>query len=37
LQFFKKEGEEREGRKALVPTFARVLETDPSKIALVTY
>jgi hypothetical protein len=36
------EGEEkrekrREGPKALVPSFTRVLETGPSKIALVIY
>jgi hypothetical protein len=40
LVFFKEQGERggrREGPKALVPPFTRVLETDPSKIALVIY
>jgi hypothetical protein len=43
LVFFKKEEEEERERererraKALVPPFTRVLETDPSKIALVIY
>jgi hypothetical protein len=38
--FFKKEKEEereREGRRALVPFFIRVLETNISKIALIIY